>query len=242
MDNQNPPVTNPPVENPVSQIVIPPPPESLISNKLILIVIILILTFAGGGAYFVLNSKTKPQPTISNATPTSIPTPTPNPTANWKTYKDPNYNFSFKYPNEAGLTKKTLYSMLSRSESSGLEISPPRIGPFENWYSFDLAVKDNPQNTDVHTIVNNYMEEIKKDCTSPACDVPKKITDTLKPYKNGKIDGYIFNFGAETNSRMVVSAENNKTYIFRMTGDNGQVTDFGLKVLNQILSTFKFTL
>jgi len=198
--------------------------------------------------YFQLKSKPAPQPqptTTSQSTPTPAPvtkaTPTTDETASWKTYKDPNYNFTFKYPNETGLAKTTLYSMLSKSESSGLEISPPRIEPFDNWYSFGLVVKDNPQNTDANTIINNYMEEIKKDCTPPACDVPKKITDTLKPYKNGEIDGYIFNFGAETNSRMVVSAKNNKTYIFRMTGDNGQVTDFGLKVLDQILSRFKFT-
>ena len=39
---------------------------------------------------------------------------------------------------------------------------------------------------------------------------------------------------------MVVQTKNNKTYIFRMSGDQGYVTDYGVMLFDQILSTFRF--
>jgi hypothetical protein len=41
-------------------------------------------------------------------------------------------------------------------------------------------------------------------------------------------------------SFMTVQAKNKKTYIFRMSGDQGYVTDYGVTLFNQILSTLKF--
>jgi hypothetical protein len=71
--------------------------------KYILIALaILIIIVISGGAYMLNKNSVRTVTTLPSPTPmltvntTSIPTP--DPTAIWKTYKDPNNRFSFKYP------------------------------------------------------------------------------------------------------------------------------------------------
>jgi len=98
MDNQNPEVTSPPLENPVQPAVstqstiTPPPPKSGLSNKLILIVIILIILLGAGGTYLALQATTSPKPNSSSSKETK----------NWKTYISNDSLFKLSYPSNWG--------------------------------------------------------------------------------------------------------------------------------------------
>lgn len=188
---------------------------------------------------------------VSAISPYPSPTPdlytegTRSATANWKTYTNQQFGFTLKYPPEDTITSQQLYAMLPlppfAASSSGISIGPPFQEPYSKWYSFDIVVRDNPQNVPETTLINNYITEVKKTCSPPGCSIPELIQSTLKEYKNGDINGYIFHIGAETDSLMVLQVKNNKAYIFRLSGDSGQLPDQGQTILEQILSTFKFT-
>ena len=73
------------------------PTESVIETKtnisfpfskyLPIIIVALIAGIVGSaGTYFILSSKTNPQPVVSKITPPTATSPTPDPIANWKTY------------------------------------------------------------------------------------------------------------------------------------------------------------
>lgn len=226
-------------------------------NTLIIIGLVFLMVIIGAGAYFLgaktnqvqTPNNTQPLPTsdVTQAQPTNGAIQTPQPTTttspqnenvNWKTYQDAKKGFSFKYPSNAQVSTGTVASMLSFQEDNGINVKPPYEAPYDKWYTMDLVVRDNLQGIDAKTIINNYIEEIKKTCSPPACGTPTMIQNTLKPYQNGAINGYIFHIGAETDSAMVVQVKGNKTYVFRMSGDQGYATDSGLKIFDQILSTF----
>lgn len=160
---------------------------------------------------------------------------------NWKIYTNSEYGISFNYPPDASAAVETIYNMLSSQPSRGITIEPTYQAPYQKWYSFDLVVRDNPQNLEAKKIIGTYIEEIRKTCSPPACAEPQMILDTLKQYRNTDVDGYIFHVGAETDSVMVVQVKNGRTYIFSMTGDQGYITSYGLEVFNRILSTFRFS-
>lgn len=205
---------------------------------LVLIGVLVIIAVAGG-AYYVGKSQIS-----AVSSPSLQPVPLQNPTGgttDWKTYQDTKTGFSFKYPSNAQASTEAVFSMLSLQEDDGINVKPPYEAPYNKWYTMDLVVRGNPQGIDAKTIINNYIEDIKKTCSPPACGTPAMIQNTLKPYQNGVINGYIFHIGAETDSVMVVQVKGNKAYIFRMSGDQGYVTDSGLKIFDQILSSFKFT-
>lgn len=65
---------------------------------LILTTVILLLAIVGGA--YLLGTKNNNSKTVSQITPTATATPTPtsDPTANWKTYTNPKYGYSIKYP------------------------------------------------------------------------------------------------------------------------------------------------
>jgi hypothetical protein len=99
MDPQN---QTPPPQTPVQT---PPEAPQVVPSKsfplkwiLILIIFILI---GGGATYYVANQSQKPA-SSSNQTPTTAPspTPTPDPTSDWKTYTNTKYGYSVKYPSD----------------------------------------------------------------------------------------------------------------------------------------------
>lgn len=223
---------------------------------ILILIGVMVLVGIAYGVYYLGQANVKqapaPQSVVSN--PTTFPSPTQsvvarqpqlsvvaNEITNWKTYQEVNAGFSFKYPANAQVSTGTAASMLSFKEDNSINVKPPYEVPYDQWYTMDLVVRDNSQGADAKTIIDKYIEDIKKTCSPPACGTPIMIQSTLKPYQNGVIDGYIFHIGAETDSAMVVQVKGNKTYIFRMSGDQGNVTDSGLKIFDQILSTFKFT-
>jgi|SRR3989338_2720842 len=102
MDNQTPPVTNPPTEtSPVqSATSTTPPAKSFLPTKIILLIVAFLILIVGGGTYLTLNFKPKQAPVVSKSTPTFFPTPAPDPTASWKTYINPEFKYSLKIPPE----------------------------------------------------------------------------------------------------------------------------------------------
>lgn len=69
--NPTPQVENVSPQNPVAEVPLSPK-KPFLTGKIILLIILLIL-FGTGGTYLALNSKPKPQPTVSQAVPTPLP-------------------------------------------------------------------------------------------------------------------------------------------------------------------------
>ena len=75
-------------------------------------------------------------------------------TTNWKTYINSEYGISFRYPFNAKITVQKL-ALLSFEQSDGITLEPPYQEPYSKWYVLDLVVRDNPQNLDAKTIIDN---------------------------------------------------------------------------------------
>ena len=106
-------------------------------NALIIILAILAMVGLTSTGYFLwLNKQPASKPTQNPAPQkTDLPT-TPDPTANWKTYTNQKYNFSFKYPSSWTISsqgKNDTYNLL-------LGFSGPDI---KNYEVISFAVKEN---------------------------------------------------------------------------------------------------
>ncbi len=111
MENQNPTISQPiPQQNiPAEQTPPTPPPftphNSLRWLKLLIIgvVVLLVISIVGVSSYLLGTNKNTPAEVATQITPTL--TPTTDPTASWKTFSDTKLNFEFKYPPEYSITK-----------------------------------------------------------------------------------------------------------------------------------------
>ncbi len=225
-------------------------------SPIFIVITLVILGVVAGGSFYYLNLKSSSHPTIQNSIDIKPQTslgnkvednqkvnevPSTQPIASisaenitgWKTYKGD--GVTFKYPENATLTNRE--GMLF-TKTSGIEINPPYQEPYKNYYSFGVSTIPNPKKLDAKVVIDNQINELKKGCTPPACGISAK---EIKEYKVGGVNGYIFHFGAETDSAVVVTVRNDVAFVFKMTGDNGYVTDYGLNILDQILSTLEFT-
>jgi hypothetical protein len=148
------------VEAPVSPapIAVQPVPNKKFSALLLILVPILIGT-AVIGIYVMLQARTMYQEAIATPTPSPSPIASVDPTADWQTYTNNLFLFSFKYPSKYSLTdnlqqsldplawttKKTL--ALTNSENNctvSLMVNPDGFGP---WFpNKTLAVESNGRN------------------------------------------------------------------------------------------------
>jgi hypothetical protein len=98
-------------------------PNSSWKSKLLLICAgFLLLVLGGAGGFFLGKSLSQPKispPSISQVSPTAtlIPTAIPDPTADWKTYRNEKYKFSFKYP-----INWSIYDNTQKANSKTLEL------------------------------------------------------------------------------------------------------------------------
>lgn len=82
---------------------------------IILVLVVVILVGLAGGAYLLLrpNATSKSQTVVTQIKPSPVVSPTPaastDETANWKTYTDPYYNFTLKYPSNWYTSKLPRY-------------------------------------------------------------------------------------------------------------------------------------
>ena len=61
-------------------------------------------------------------------------------------------NMAFHF--NAKITVQKL-ALLSFEQSDGITLEPPYQEPYSKWYVLDLVVRDNPQNLDAKTIIDN---------------------------------------------------------------------------------------
>lgn len=175
------------------------------------------------GGYLLGANKTKPQP-VAQTSVTPSTSPTPDPTANWKTYINESYGFEIKYPNDWIVQDKLRQKPEKAASNNNLELSnsslpeSPKFILFINPLGFGLPIPDK-----VYEL-------------SPAKDGKLEIINRqeIAPIKEGmtNIDGHTI-----INSK-TFEIDNN-SYLF--TFDFVQGGKDYEPILNQILSTFKFT-
>ena len=139
------------------------------------ILIVFLIAILAVGGYFVYQNKTKPVPQNQPVTSQSTPTPASDETANWKTYKDSETGFSFKYPGETNVEIDNELKLSNRSKinvSQGftelLGYAPPKIinaarvidknkVGSANDLVFDIWIFENPDNIDINNWYRRYM-------------------------------------------------------------------------------------
>ena len=80
------------------QSIVSPPPHRFSKTFIVLIAVILLVAAGVGG--YILGTNQNQTVQTQPVTQLPQPSPTPDPTANWKTYSNTKYDFSFKYPSE----------------------------------------------------------------------------------------------------------------------------------------------
>ncbi len=78
---------------------LPPDMPKSSNTRLIVLFSALILIFSGATGFLYYQNQQLKSMLATYQAPSPTPTATPDPTANWKTYTDTKYNFTFKYPN-----------------------------------------------------------------------------------------------------------------------------------------------
>lgn len=199
-------------------------------------VLVLILVVAmTGGAYYLGRTTTRPQVTKTNqATPT---TPTPNPyrepdgsaaTANWKTYTSSQFGLSFSYPNGVMVTESQYGLFLKfRGPNQG-------EGGLEDGFHIELSKK--PLEIPLEKIVDKDAAEPKQ--YGQLIDGPSQ-TDL------GKNRAYRFRAQGDsgyTYDSIYIPNGSSYWYVETTVEDyyNNNKSQYQ-KVVDQILSTFKFT-
>lgn len=186
------------------------------AQVLILAGIVILLAVAGG--IFYLGRITAPK--LQNIT--TSPTPQPSPvdeTANWKTYTNTKYGYSLKYPPETILEEK------------------PGDVVFLDKQIYIAVTSSDP-------------EQCRGDCPV----IQKKEEVIINGISSKKLTGYIGEVGGSVpqSYQTIVIPYNNKFYTFTVyelkydenqlpTREIGSVPEAKVDLLNQILSTFKFT-
>lgn len=221
----------PPVAQPVPA---PPPPPKNNSGVLIGIFLVLLGILAG-----VALTKTTLLSAIRipylSATPTptllATPTPTPDPKANWKTYTNNQYGFEFQYPTEAKITTRNPdpFPVVVQVENVA-----PRNGDAGSpyWGGWFLFISEPQPIKNNESLVQWAKQKLVSDLlinqgsqTQPA---DTKIGNQEAIYwrsKGGGVD--LLDYLVKTKNGVILITINPAT---------GYET-----VINQILSTFKFT-
>ncbi|HSX40778.1 MAG TPA: signal peptidase I, partial [Candidatus Saccharimonadales bacterium] len=171
------------------------------------------------------NCQLKPSPIIA-PTITPTPPPTPDPTANWKTYTNTKYSFTFKYPPGLSIVLPSL---------EDYKLAPDRADMIVPEKTRDISLM-NDSKTLLHIglFLNTYssIEEIKKNPiqggSAPVIDITDIMIDN-KPGIRFKLNCSGLKGCFEGPD--IETVHNNVEYSFIL---------FDERVSDQILSTFKF--
>lgn len=194
---------------------------------------ILFLLVAGGAAASLTVLKPQLEKFVSNPTPTPIivqtTTPTPGPTEEWKTYTGDGFNFN--YPS---------YAIVNETVGQ-IHINNDKVKPY---FSFQINISENTTRLTSLQVLNNELDLLKKN--NPNADnLAEYRKSTIKDYEKGDIKGSYMRWGLEGDSVSdaieIVTTNNSKIYVFKIDDGNGSVTNDQQKLLEKILSTFKFT-
>jgi len=124
----------PPLQTPVNPVPVPPvqpPHPKNFPLNLVLTIALVIAIFSVIILSAVKNQPSKQTPSPSTQiTPSPTPTPTPNPTANWKTYKNEQYKFQFQYPQNLYLKQSPKFGDQIFLTENDIDINEVNEGPF----------------------------------------------------------------------------------------------------------------
>ncbi len=210
----------------------------------ILGVIVLILVVGTGAYYFGKNSNNTTIETSES--PSQSPqlfdtsqkqvapaiSPTVDETANWKTYVDKKNQFSFKYPSNGHVETEQVSVVYIATNN-------------KPYFTFTVRTEDNPNHLTTKHVVDKMVDDLKNNKNAPwAKSQADQTLQTMKDYSNGQITGIklqSFDEGYPGAFGEVVEATENKIYTFYIgDGSGSNVINSDEKLLDQILSTFKF--
>lgn len=237
--------------NPLSNPTVPPqipvnppanqPVKTSSSSKPILIILFVVglIALSSLGTYFIVKSQVKPQAPASSSSPVSSSSvqasPTPSvidETANWKTYTNTKYNYSFKYPQDWILQNKQLdiengmidnIEFIKNGQNRLLEFSA-----YQNSTSFGSTAKGYLQ----------YYQNMANENT----EGPAMIVTSNNKKINNNINGFQLSIGGADVTKKIVFDDNGKLFVIspNIMAMSPKEQSENEKTVDQILSTFKF--
>lgn len=174
-----------------------------------------------------------------------------NDTSAWKTYTNPQFGYSFKYPSNATIKNEDAYSFMTAKNVKVISLirnknDLEKSNDWEKWYELQIYTEENPNNLSPKELIDNYLKPETTTQKRPGHDlvsgaVNTKINESLKEYKIGEINGLHAIFGFDYDYDVIVATKNNKIYTFLYYGDQGgKISGDAERTVNQILSSFKF--
>lgn len=146
-------------------------------------------------------------------------------TANWRTYADTQYGFSFKYPTDWNTSKQGVYTVLDSSDYSGEIITSPIGQKVTSGTRIFISPHENLKSFTPNQLVQDYVtQENRKQITVGG--VQGIVLDTV-------VEGGI-------NETVIALVKNNFTYMITRTYPESYKNQ-NEKIFDQIISTFKFT-
>lgn len=223
----------------------------------VLLGVILIFGVVSGAFYLgrVSTPQSQPQNSITTSQTTPTSTPVTDETANWKTYTNSQYNFSLKYPFAATVKENVEakgYMTDNPAQAIKILLNRPTPGSkevdsfdYSSWFELTITVENNPNNLTPDVIVKNYLNKVnaapEDSLYQTNKSITNKVTNSLKNYSNGEINGLSTEVGVEYTLRDILMTKKGKLFSFIYTGDDGQLPgEKGIKMIDILLSTFKF--
>lgn len=222
------------------------PSDSNSKKKLPLALIVGVLIFfilaAGASGFFLFQkqiTKPIPKPTVQKQTPT--------PTANadligtdWKTYNSD--DFSFKHPSDAKveqITEKSIINVFPEQSEEYRSSTDPK--QYEKLYRLQITIEENPNRLTARQIAEKIISDAEARNDRTLDSAVKNAKNTLKDYSISGLQGVSMEFYHTEPFETKYITNDFKTYVFKMWGDEGKPSPVAQEIINQILSTFKFT-
>ena len=199
----------------------------------VLLVVLLIAVAIGGYLLYTNYSNNRSKVTTSVVQQTTQPSPSPSDeTANWKTYTNTKYGFSFKYPSNLVVAEQDTIQLTN-------EASMPQVIPNKYINILIFVYSIDPQ-TSLRGWVEKDTIRNKPDGTTGST-----VIGTIDNYQSGDLQGFTYHGGAEVDVKHVLFKKEGKIFDFTLdcyeTGCSYKDNPEAEAVFNQILSTFKFT-
>jgi len=225
----------PPVESTKNKQQLPPLFDK---KKLIPLFIFAVIAVGIIAAVYAAKETILKEPTPT-PTQTIFPTPTTiqNQTSNWKTYTDPNKLFSFQYPNEPNFQANYYKndSFITGAEilynaKSGTKLK----NNIAHFYVLISIVKNNENITLLQR--KQTLLSMPKSTTPYATNIKD-----VKDYNNGEISGVSYILRGHRDSFEIEYVTSDKFLHFSSNSEGTAPEGEARELLDQILSTFKFT-
>ena len=232
MEQPNTEIPTPPQPENIQSVPVSPPPQKS-KLPMVLVVVVLLILFTSIGIVlgkYVLNPTTPPVEKLILPSPSPAEasakagTPTPASTvytegtrsANWKTYTNPKYNYSIKYPNNLLTKVSTTENQLTFTESP------------EGQWLYDLSVENNSKNLTLNDIKQQELDKLGISKT----DIQPEINEITTQNAKFQILHVISAKQKPFAIAVAFTIKGTNIYYFYANSNKEQ--------FDQILSTFKF--